>query len=39
MKSFANYVKTHQVTVLSLSLVLMVSSSFFVLVDAFNHLA
>ena len=39
MKSLFNYVKTHQTTVLSISLALMVSSSFLVLVDAFNHIA
>ena len=39
MKRILNYVNTHQTAVLSVSLALMVSSSFFVLVDAFNHLA
>lgn len=39
MKRFFNYVNTHQAAVLSVSLALMVSSSFFFLVDAFNHVA
>jgi hypothetical protein len=39
MKRIFNYLYTHQAIVLSIALALMVSSSFFVLVDAFNHVA
>lgn len=39
MKNFFNYVKNHQTAVLATSLALMLSSSVFVLVDAFNHIA
>ncbi len=39
MKRFSNYIYTHQATVLSLSLTVMVSSSFYFMLDVFNHLA
>jgi hypothetical protein len=37
MKRIFNYLYTHQAVVLSVALALMVSSSFFVMIDAFNH--
>jgi hypothetical protein len=39
MKRIFNYLYTHQAVVLSVALALMASSSFFVMIDAFNHVA
>jgi hypothetical protein len=39
MKRILNYLYSHQAIVLSVALGLMISSSFFVMVDAFNHVA
>ena len=39
MNRFFNFVNTYQATLLSVSLAVMVSSSFFFMIEAFNHMA
>lgn len=39
MKRIFDYLYSHQAAALSVALALLVSSSFFVMVEAFNHVA